>query len=559
MPPKIIRRYSMAKRYKKIIDVLIKYQFDFIVDELKLRPYPVFSSKRASQVQSHRSVKTFPQRMRMVLEELGPTYVKLGQILSVRKDLIPSAYAEEFSKLQDTVPPFPYEDVESLILKELGASVDDLFVTFEHIPVAAASIGQVHLAKLKDGTEVVVKVQRPGIGHLIETDIDIMYSLARMAEEHMEEARSYRLISIVDDFARSIRDETDYTQEVHNISVFSRNFKDVESVYIPEVYWDYSSRKVLTLEYLKGIRGNDYGQLDALHHDRRQIAMYGANAFMKQIFEDGLFHADIHPGNVFILENGTIALIDFGMVGHLSRDLRNGLIDALFALTKGDVARCIEIMYDFNIIDTDTDVQKLSSDIEYFLDRYYGRPLEQLDTSAMIGDIFSILRIHRARVPPGVTLLLRGTLMITGFGLQLEPGFNIAEVFETHAKKYMKQRFSPGNIADSVFKDVSRYSRSFHKMPLQVSHILSIAEKGELNVRIEHDGMNPVVAGIDTASNRIAFSFVISSVIVGSSLIIQSDMPPLIWGVPALGLLGFTLALLLGMWLVFYILRNGRI
>ncbi|WP_407347448.1 AarF/ABC1/UbiB kinase family protein [Methanolobus sp. WCC1] len=549
----------MAKRYKKIIDILVKYEFDYLVDLMKLRPFHIHSSRSKIYHDSGTGTLSGPERMRKVLEELGPTYVKLGQILSVRKDLIPVEYAEEFSKLQDNVPPFAFEDVKRIIQEELETPLEDLFESFERSPIAAASIGQVHLAKLKDGTNVVVKVQRPQIRQVIETDLDIMYSLARLAEERISAARHYRPVSIVDEFSRALRAEIDYTQEAQNIERFSYNFKDERSVYIPKVYWGYSSQKILTQEYVDGIKANDFETLDKLGFDREKIAMIGSNAFMKQVFEDGLFHADIHPGNVFILDNETIALIDFGMVGRLSNDLRNGFIEALFAMTKGDVDQCIEILYDFDVIGTDTNIRDLKNDIEIFLDKYYSRSLKQMDAALLIGDLFTILRKHEAKIPPAVALLLRGTIMITGFGSQLMPEFNLAQVFEPHAKKYMKKRLNPKHIASSALKDAPKYSRVLHKMPMQISHILSLAEKGELHLKFEHSDLEKLPREINDASNRLALSLIVSAIIVGSSLIIQTDMQPLFWDVPLLGVFGFTVAFLLGMSFVISILRTGRI
>ena len=556
---RILRRYSMAKRYKKIIDVLIKYEFGHLVDQMKLRPFQIISSRWKQHYELGEEALSGPERMRKVLEELGPTYVKLGQILSMRQDLIPLKYAEEFAKLQDAVPPFAIEDVERLIKEELEAPIDDLFGTFEREPIAAASIGQVHLAKLKDGADVVVKVQRPRIDQIIETDLDIMYSLAKLAEEHISDARYYRPVNIVDEFSISIHAELDYTQEARNIDRFSYNFKADPHIYIPKIYWDYSSQRILTIEYIDGTKGNDFETIENLGHDRQQIAIYGAKAFMKQVFEDGLFHADIHPGNVFILDDGRIALIDFGMVGHLSNDLRNAFIDCLLAITKGDVEQCIEILYDFDVIGSDVDIHELKTDIEHLLDKYYGRSLKQMDAVSMLSELLGVLRRHQARIPANIALLLRGVIMITGFGTQMMPDFNIAMVFEPCAKKIMKQRLSPKYIANSIFKDMPKYSRMLHKMPMQISHILSSAESGDLNIKFEHHGLDRIVMEMNAASNRLAFSFIISAIIVGSSLIIQTGMEPLIWGFPFLGLLGFMMAVFFGMGLVIYILKTGRI
>ncbi|MGP8337311.1 MAG: ABC1 kinase family protein [Methanosarcinaceae archaeon] len=559
MPFRMLRRYKMAKRYGKIIDILIKYEFGYLVDQMNLRPFKSIKSKFKGYCELKGAPLTGPERARKVLEELGPTYIKFGQILSVRQDLIPIKYANEFAKLQDAVPHFDFKDVSLLIRQELGAPIDDIFSEFEHEPIAAASIGQVHRAKLHDGTDVVVKVQRPGIKKVIEADLDIMYSIAGFAEEHIHDAKLYRPIDVIDEFSRSIHAEMDYTQEARNIDRFLTNFKDDPHIYIPEVYWDFSSERVLTLEYIEGIRSNDFGRIEELGFDKNEIATYGAKAFMKQIFEYGFFHADMHPGNIIIMDDGKIALIDFGMVGHLSDDVRNALIDGLIATSNGDIDVLVEILRDLDAISEDVNIPALKTDLEYMLDRYYGRSLKQLDAPTMMVETISVLRKHQAKVPASIALLSKGIMTISGFGAIMVPDFNATILAEPYARKLMTKRMRPKSIVSGAFKDIWNFARMLHKVPNQVTHILDSAEKGYIHLKFEHGGLDRIVSELDAASNRLSFSLIISSLIVGSSLIIQTGMEPLVWGVPLLGVLGFSTAGFFGMWLVIYILKTGRI
>lgn len=556
---RILRRYKMAKRYGKIIDTLVKYEFGYLVDQMELRPFESIRSKIRGYCELKGTPITGPERARQVLEQLGPTYIKFGQILSVRQDLIPIEYVNEFAKLQDAVSTFDFEDVSLLIRQELDAPIEDLFLEFEREPIAAASIGQVHRAKLHDGTDVVVKAQRPGIRQVIETDIDIMYSIAQFAEEHIQDAKIYRPTDVVDEFSRSIHAEMDYTQEARNVGRFSTNFKDDPHIYIPKVYWDFCSERVLTLEYIEGTKSSDFERIEELGFDRNEIATYGAKAFMKQIYEDGFFHADMHPGNVIIMDDGKIALIDFGMVGHLSDDVRNSLIDGLIATSKGDIDLFIEILRDFYAISEDVNVPELRVDLEYLLDKYYGRSLKQLDASTMMVEMIGVLRKHQARVPASVALLSKGVMTISGFGSMMVPDFNATILAEPYARKLMANRMRPKSIVGGAFKDVWNFARMLHKVPTQVTHILDSAEKGYMSIKFEHSGLDRIVSEFDAASNRLSFSIIIAALIVGSSLIIQTGMEPHVWGVPLLGVFGFLVAGFFGMGLVIYILRTGRI
>jgi ubiquinone biosynthesis protein len=546
----------MLKRYGQIIEVLQKYGFGYVVDQVGLTSIRNFNFSLKKRDQVIHSNVPGPVRVRKILEELGPTYVKLGQLLSMRRDIVPPKYVIEFTKLQDDVPPFDFDEVETIIKEELGYSIKELFDYFDEKPLACASIGQVHRAKIKNGDEVVVKVQRPGIKEIIESDLDIMYSMAKLAEEHIPEAKLYRPVEIVDELSRSILEEIDYAHEGWNTDRFANNFRDNENVHIPKVYWSYTRKRVLTLEYIKGIKTSHVDLLDKHGFDRSKIALVVGEAFMQQVFDDGFFHADLHPGNVLIMEDGRVAFLDFGMTGHLSSEMCDLFLDGLTALVKGDSSLLIEISRDMGCIDYTVDVRALKEDIEYFRSKYYGRATKNIEASILIEELIGILREHKVTIPHNIALLVRGIVAVESFSLIIDPGFNLTELFERYARKEISKRFQPQNLADKTYSNVLSWTRLLQKAPTKLSHILDYAESGYLRVKFESEDAHHLVSEINIASNRLSFSLIVSALIVASSLITQTTS---LWGVSFLGTLGFLVASVFGMWLVFNMLRTGRV
>lgn len=556
MTHKKIHRYSMLKRYGQIIEVLQKYGFGYVVDQIGLTSFRdmTFSFIKRQKVEHINTPK--PVRVRMILEELGPTYIKLGQLLSMRHDIIPPAYAGEFVKLQDEVPHFDFEEVETIIKEELGHSIEELFDYFDKRPLACASIGQVHRAKIKNGDSVVVKVQRPGIKQTIESDLDIMYSMARLVEEHIPESRLYRPTEIVDELSRSILEEIDYTHEGWNTDRFAYNFRDNGQVHIPKVYWSYTSKRVLTLEFIEGIKTSRVDLLEKRGFDKSKIAVVAGEAFTQQVFEDGFFHADLHPGNVLIMGDGRVAFLDFGMTGHLSSEMREMFLDGLMALVKGDSALLVEISRDMGCLNHHVDTRSLKADIEYFRSKYYGRAPKNIEASVVIEELIGILREHQVTVPHNIALLVRGIMAVEGFTQIVDPNFNLTELLENCAKKEISVRYKPQNLADKTYGSALNWSRLFQKVPIKISHILDNAENGCLNLRFESEEGNRLISEINIASNRLSFSLIVSALIVASSLIVQTNTIPL---VPILGTLGFMVASIFGMWLVYNMFRTGRV
>ena len=383
-----------------------------------------------------------------------------------------------------------------------------------------------------------------------------MYSMARLVNEHIPEARLYRPIEIVDELSRSILEEIDYTHEGWNTDRFADNFRDNRQVHIPKVYWNYTSKRVLTLEYIKGIKASHVDLLEKQGFDRSKIALVVGEAFMQQVFDDGFFHADLHPGNILIMEDGRVAFLDFGMTGHLSSEMSDMFLDGLTALVKGDSSLLVEISRDMGCIDYHVDTRSLKVDIEYFRSKYYGRAPKNLDASVVIEELIGILREHQVTIPHNIALLVRGIVAVEGFGLIIDPNFNLTELLEPYAKKEIKERYHPQNLARKTYSNVLSWSRLFQKVPTKISHILDHAENGYLKIKFESEEGNRLISEINIASNRLSFSLIVSAMIVASSLIVQTNTYPM---VPLLGTLGFLVASIFGMWLVFNMFRTGRV
>ena len=547
------------KRYNQIIEVLQKNGFGYIADQIGLTSFSdlIYRFKKKEDVDQLKIPG--PVRVRKILEELGPTYVKFGQILSMRHDVIPLEYANELAKLQDDVPPFDFDEVEVIIKEELGHSIEELFDYFYKKPFASASIGQVHLAKIKNNDEVVVKIQRPGIKEVIKSDLDIMYSIARLVNKHISEARLYRPIEVVDELSRSILEELDYIQEGWNAENFAANFKDSSQIHIPKVYWDYTNTRVLTQEYIEGIKGSRVDLLEKRGFDRSEIALAVANSFLKQVFEDGFFHADLHPGNILIMKDGKVAFLDYGMMGHLSAETRDMLLDGMKAFVNGDISLFVEIFREMGGTYSDVDTRSFKVDIENFRSKYYGRVLKHIDPSAIIEELVGILRKNRVNLPYNITLLVRGVITVEGFELIIDPYFNFAELVEPYAKNAIIKSYYPQNLARMLYSDISSWCRIFKKSPTKISHILDIAENGYVGIKLESEFSDELISLINIATNRLSFTLMTSSIIIASSLILRTDMRPQIGGVPLLGVLGFLLAGFFGMWLIYNIYRKGNI
>jgi ubiquinone biosynthesis protein len=555
----ISRTYRNLGRYRQILSVLFKYGFGEFVDTLKIDRYLEISLPLLFKKEPKVGEKlSRPERIRRVLEELGPTFIKLGQILSTRPDLIPLEYLKELAKLQDEVPSFPYEEVCEVIGKELGQPPELVFQTFEKEPFAAASIGQVHRARLPNNEDVVVKVQRPGIQEIIETDLEIMLHLASLMERHLEEFEVQRPTRIVSVFARSIEKEINYLLEATNIERFARLFLEDQTVYVPKVYRQYTTKRVITMEYVEGIKASEIVSLQEGGYDLKKIASSGAALIMKQIFVHGFFHADPHPGNVFILPENIICFLDFGMMGRISRKERTDFADLVMRVVSRDEKKVVDSILKITYQSEQPDLETLENDCAELIDRYVGLPLKDLEMGLVLQHLLEIISRHRLSLKPNFYLLVKATSTIETVGGMLDPDFDIIQHAEPFIRKIQMDRLNPRKIMGAIIESGAELVQLFKEIPAGLRDVLSLTRQGRIKIEFEHRGLETLYEHLEQITNRLAFAIVLAAQIIGSALIVLADLPPKWNGIPIIGLVGFLLAGIMGFWLLVSMLRHGK-
>lgn len=557
----IIRRgYRHLNRYRQILAVLIKYGFGELVDTLKIDQYfeiglQILSRKPRDRVEQFSRA----ERVRMALEELGPAFVKLGQILSTRPDLIPRDFIQEFSKLQDQVPQFAFDDVRQIVEKELKNNIEELFQQFEETPLAAASIGQVHKARLKDGEEVVVKVQRPDIRRTIEVDLEIMLHLAFLMERHVEELKFHRPTKIVNEFALLIDKEIDYTIEASHMERFARQFQGDMGIYVPKVFRETSSERVITMEYVEGVKASEIDRIDNEGLDRKIITQRGADLVLKQIFEHGFFHADPHPGNLYILPENVICFLDYGMMGRIDRKTQEDFSELLYSLAHRDECGIVQMIMRITEFEDEPNLRILEREVSDLIGEHLYKPLKDLRIGKFIQQLMELLFRNRLQLPPDLFLMMKTLTTLEGVTLSINPDFDLMERIEPFIKRIKRARMHPGRIAEELFQSGIELARLLREIPKETHDILKQLKRGRFKGEIKHQGLAPLQTTLDQLSNRIAVSIVIASLIVGSSLIILSKIPPLMSGIPIIGIIGFGAATIMGFWLAIAILRKGML
>jgi ubiquinone biosynthesis protein len=554
------RTYRNLNRYRQILAVLFKYGFGDLLELLRIDQYVEVGLQMISKKQSLRVERlTRPEGLRMALEELGPTYIKLGQILSTRPDLIPIEFVRELSKLQDKVPPFPYTAVQRIIEVELQKTIEQLFVRFEKKPLASASIGQVHRAVLKEGSELAVKVQRPGIQRIIEIDLEIMLHLATLAERHIEELALQRPVKIVEEFARTLERELDYSLEAANMERMAFNFAGDPNVCIPKVYQDYSTSRVLSAEFIDGIKISEIEEIENRGLDRKVITDRGADIMLRQIFDYGFFQADPHPGNIFVLPRNVICLIDFGMVGMVDRFTRENFVDLMDALSRKDAARTSQVILQLTDWEERPDTRLFERQVNDFISQHLYKPLKRIRVDKFLHQLLDLASRHRLRLSPEIFLMLKALTTIEGVARMLDPEFDIITKATPFIKRIMMERFTPQRIVENTSRmatDLFNFARQFPKDLLELARLV---RQQRLFFKIEHQGLERMLATHDQISNRISFSIIIAALIIGSALIVISETPPLLYGISLIGIIGFIAAALMGVWLLVAILRKGRL
>jgi len=553
------RNIRSIKRYRQVVRVLLKYGFDNLLAYISLTEVASRWRRVLRREKSELASMSQAARMRLALEELGPTFIKLGQFLSTRSDILPPNYVEEFAKLQDNVPPFSYDEVVTEIHKEYGKDVLELFSSFDQIPIAAASIAQVHRARLKTGEQVVVKVRRPGINEHVETDIEALMLLAVVAERHIPNSDIYDPTGQVRELSRTIRREMDLSLEGRTIERFAANFANDSTLYFPKVYWELTSKTLLTMEYIDGIKVSEIETLVKAGLDLKLIAKRGADAFVRMVLEHGFFHGDPHPGNIFILPDNVICMLDFGMTGRIDPFLKGYLTDILLAILRRDVEEVISLLIYSGDITDSINIRALRRDLSEFIDKYYELSLQELEVGQLLIDFTEIISSYRIKFHPDLLLLAKAFITVEGMGRRLDPDFDMTVHLRPLMEKEIRERVSPKSAIKFLRGNISSYINLLRTLPKDVKEILNRINRDKFKIDLEHRGLDRFIKELDKSINRLSSSLIIAALIVGSSIVMQISKGPLLMGFPLFAFMGYTIAAVIGFIWVIAIMRSGRL
>lgn len=538
---------------------LMRHGFGYMVEELGLNrmlAIPLKLVRRETQ-----GIRTVGERIRLVLEELGPTFIKLGQLASTRSDLLPENVIEELVKLQDQVPPFAGEEARQIIELELGASLEDMLEHFQEQPIAAASIGQVHLGKLHTGEMVAIKVQRPGVARIVNRDLEILQDLIGIARRHMDWVSHYNIDKIIEEFSKSMRAELDYNVEGRNMERLAQNFDGDRNIQIPKTFWNYTSARVLTMEFVDGIHMGRPDQIVQQGLQLSNVAQRLVDSMLKQIFIDGFFHADPHPGNLLALRDGRIAYLDFGMMGRLNTDTKNGLASFVIALLRKNTDSMVRAIMRLGFVPDDINISAMRGELERLREQYYDVPFSQIDLGEALNEMFAIIRNYRIDIPSDLALLGKALITLEGVIERLDPSLSILNMAEPFGRRLLGERYSPKKLRERITDGAFQAVEVLTDLPRQASELSRMIRSGKLKVEVNVPELGELLHKMDQIVNRLAFSIVLLAfciimvgLIIGSSL---RDQTPILWGLPVVEI-GFIIATLMVIWLLFAIFKSGR-
>jgi ubiquinone biosynthesis protein len=545
-------------RLSEIAQVAVRHGFGYWFETHRLTDlFP----RRGPRVELDGEGSQRGQHLREMLDELGPTFVKFGQLLSTRPDILPPDIIAELRGLQDDVRPFPFEQVEQVVEEDLGLTLDKLFLEFEERPVAAASIGQVHRATLPNGRSVAVKVQRPGAPRQIEADLALLYQAARIAKERVRALDFIDARQLVDEFARSIRHELDYRLEARNADTFHRNFAGHPHVRVPRVHWSYTRSRVLTLEWLDGTQVVDIHPDEWSLEDRREIAYRLTETWMTMIFRHGFFHGDPHPANILVLGRpDQIGLVDFGATGKLTDDDMTKGTRLFIDAASENVDALPKRLADLGVRYPKEREEEFRLELQELYYRYYGASLAEIDPLQVIREAFQLIYTMNLRLPTRFLLLDRAIATLGSVGTELYPDFNVFEVAKPYARSLMLERFGPSRIAARARKESLRLGQIALELPYQLHDVLEEVRDGQIEVGFVHKGLDDLMAKIDVVFNRLVIAMVVAGGLIGSSLIgIFAKSGPQLLGINIISVLGFAFSGILGIWLLWGVVRSGRL
>lgn len=536
------RTLKNAARLRVIVSVFVRHGFYNIAERIKLGQ---FLLERLNP-KADEEVYTIAERIRMSFEELGPTFVKLGQLLASRPDLVPEEFVQEFSKLHDNVRPLPFEVVESVLKEEFGSQLYEHFQSFDPVPLGSASIAQVHKAILKDGSAVVVKVQRPGIIQTINEDLNVLYFLAELLEKYVEESAAFNPIGIVDEYFRTLDLETNFVVEANNIRRFSQNFAAEPKIKIPRVYMDWTTERVLTMEALEGIPLSSSAALKQPGIDPDEITRLGLKAYLKMVFTDGLFHGDLHAGNFFVFPNSTIGLIDFGVVGRLNNRAQASIANMLFALSKEDYERMAYEYIDLAPFNEEVNMDLFAKELRDLVAPFFGLTLKNVNLGKLLLKSSSIAARHHIQVPTELMLYFKSLVAIEGLGNRIHKDFDFLQYSLQFASELIKTQYEPGRVMQDL-SQLARESKSFiNSLPRHLNFLLRKVNSPKHTFKMKIDDLQDLKRSIEVSFNLLFLGLIMGSLILSASYIYVHDRQNMLNGFPTMSFLGYILAGVLG-------------
>ena len=552
------KTYRHLQRYRDVTTVLLKHEFGDLVDKLGLKKYLPLLRRRKERTRGVAAHLSRYERLRLAFEELGPTFVKLGQLLSTRYDILPLELINEFEKLQDTVPPFNGDIAQSIVEEELGCPMTQSFRTFNTRPLASASIAQVHEAVTVDGERVVLKIRRPNIRSVIETDLEIMSDLARLLERMVEWAAVFEPVRVVQEFARVIHRELDLTIEAGNIERFQRLFEEDDAIVVPRIYRSLSSRRVLTMEYIEGTKISRIDTLPPGEVDCKVVASRGAKSIMQQVFLFGFFHGDPHPGNIMVLSDNRLCFLDYGIMGILPARRQEDLGSLIHGLVQRDEQATTAAIFRLSGYRRYENTELIEGEVAHFIQDHLFRPLRDVRIGPLMNELAHLLITYEIRFPSEFFLLTKAVTTIEGIGRQLYPDFNAVEFARPFATELVKERTSVRSFLKGASTSALELRSLLQELPSASREIMTLIRRGEAKLNFEHRGLEGLIASNDQISNRLVFAIVLASMVVGSSLMTLSGIPPTWFEIPIIGLAGFLVSGLMAFWLLVSIIRHGK-
>lgn len=554
------KKIKHAQRYQEIVNAFFRNGFSYFVYRLGLSNQIL--PKKQEESEEHMNKETVGRKLRLILQGLGPTFIKLGQIASTRRDLIPEEIALELEQLQDNVISFPFGQVREIIEEELGDTLENLFQEFNEIPLATASIGQVHIAHLLTGEHVAIKIQRPDIEPIVETDLEILDDLARIMESKISWAKTYQIRKIVNEFAKTLRAELDYYIEGRNCERIAKQFNYQSEIQIPQVHWKYTTKKVLTMDFIQGIKVSNIERLDSEDYDRRLIAERITQSMLQQIFIEGFFHGDPHPGNIYVLPKNRIAFLDFGMVGRLNDDTKFHFASMIIHLKRGNTDGLVKAISSMGILSRETDMTSFYNEIDKLVMKYYDVSFKKLRLGEAINDLLAVIYHHRIQIPSDLTALAKTLIVLEAIIENLDPEFSIMKAVEPFGEKLFFLRYEPTTILKKSWRQWAENIQFLSQVPNNFKDLSNTIQNGNLHFKISVPELQLFLQRLDKISNRLAFSIILLAfsilmvgLIIGSAIADQANR---LWQIPVIEI-GSIVATLMFLFIVFSIFKSGRL